>query len=143
MDKKKISLGSAFQKSGVASIKKSLSTEDRLKILERQLHALTILFNTVIKNKKEEHNAYTEAVIDSMPKNNDGVPLYTVAYGHTQMAEAPFILTVNEDGYYVGNTLYHSLSAAAEAVSGVRRSGWTFWRLHDGRSLKEMFKRRQ
>ena len=45
-----------------------------------------------------------------------------------------------EDGYYIDNVKYYSLSAAAEAVSGVRRSGWTFWKLVDGTTVKEAFR---
>ncbi|RLI56702.1 MAG: hypothetical protein DRO87_07760, partial [Candidatus Thorarchaeota archaeon] len=50
-----------------------------------------------------------------------------------------YILRPTPEGFRVGDQIYKSLSAAAEAVSGVRRSGWTFWKLPDGRTAKEAF----
>jgi hypothetical protein len=66
------------------------------------------------------------------------VPVGTTLIGKTK--NLTFFLTTTEDGYNVGTTKYDSLSAAAEAVSGCRRSGWTFWKLDDGRTAKEVFK---
>lgn len=40
-----------------------------------------------------------------------------------------------------GGKKFNSLSAAAEAISGIKRkSGWQFWRDENGRTLKELFK---
>jgi len=87
-------------------------------------------------NTKEAVKAITNAVF-----NKDGLPLNTVYVGQTKKVEAPILLTVETDGSYkIGNNTYKSLSAAAEAVSGVRRSGWTFWKTFDGKTLKEAFK---
>ena len=72
--------------------------------------------------------------------NKDNLPIGLVCYGVTEKSQFPFCLTVEKDSYLIGGMKMESLSAAAEAVSGVRRSGWTFWRLPDGRNLKEAFK---
>jgi hypothetical protein len=50
-------------------------------------------------------------------------------------------MEVEIDGYRIGNFKYASLSAAAEVVSGVRRSGWVFWKLPSGETLKELYKK--
>jgi hypothetical protein len=51
------------------------------------------------------------------------------------------ILVVTEGDLFIGNKSYNSLSAAAEAISGVvRKSGWAFWKTADGRTAKEAFK---
>ena len=87
-------------------------------------------------NTKEAVKAVTNAVF-----NKDGLPLNTVYIGQTKKVEAPILLTVEADGSYkIGQMTYKSLSAAAEAVSGVRRSGWTFWKTFEGKTLKEAFK---
>ena len=75
--------------------------------------------------------------------NSDGIPTNTCYVGFSKVSEYPFILTVGNDGKYkVGDIMFPSLSASAEHVSGVRRSGWTFWKLLDGRTLKEAYKQK-
>jgi len=56
---------------------------------------------------------------------------------------APFICTVGQDGrYYVNDFPYDSLSSAAAGVGAPqRKSGWRFWKMLDGRPVKEVFKR--
>ena len=53
-----------------------------------------------------------------------------------------YVLSIKHDRYYIGTTGYDSLSSAAEAASGVRRSGWTFWKMPDGRTVKEAYGKR-
>jgi len=75
-------------------------------------------------------------------KDNNKIPVGTVLIGMSK--GIPFWCVVKADGFHVGITKYDSLSAAAEGVSGVRRSGLTFWKFNDGnnsgRSIKEVYK---
>jgi uncharacterized protein YqgV (UPF0045/DUF77 family) len=62
---------------------------------------------------------------------------------HASSKGLSYFCRVGIDGFYVGATRCDSLSAAAEGVSGVRRSGWTFWKMSDGRTVKEVYKDQQ
>jgi len=140
-DLKEIALGKAC-KSKAGIMTQPQTTEERLAAIEKWLVELTTVFNNVnstrLKDKRtlERHNKQV-AVGDL---NKDGIEIGSSFIG-TSSKSGIFVLTVNADGYYVGETCFESLSAAAEAVSGVRRSGWTFWKLTDGRTLKEAFRR--
>jgi len=79
--------------------------------------------------------------IPSISRNNkDGIPIGISLVGGS-MHVGMRILTVNGDGYYIGETKYESLSSAAGAASGVRLDEWTFWKLPDGRTIEEAFGR--
>lgn len=113
---------------------------ERLAWLEARIAAMQEAFNitktTLIKKENAEptQNAY-----ESIEKNREGLPLNTCLIGKTK--GTPYVLTIWKDGkYYIGNKEFASLSAAAQHVSGVRRSGWAFWKLPDGRTVKEVFK---
>jgi len=135
--KQALALGRASPKSGIAKAIKPRSVEDRLTAIENMLASIMEINsrNGSTVTKREEHlNAY-----EGVPKNKDGIPLYISIIGSTRFG--PRILYVAEDGYYLGNVRYLSLSAAAEAASGiVRKSGWVFWKLPDGRTLRRAFK---
>lgn len=142
MDKKEIALGKGVASSGVAAIKKPQTVEDRLTALEEKIHAITIAFHATrnMLAKKESPEVKADPHFGQQPTNKDGVPLNSTLIGITK--GVPYILVVNELGeYLVGNNKYHSLSAAAEAVSGVRRSGWTFWKTAEGITVKEAFRK--
>lgn len=96
---------------------------DKIKALEKELRLL----------RASKHIATVGNI------NRDGLPLNTSFIGISK--GTPFVMVVNAEGkYVVGMDAYDSLSAAAEAVSGVRRSGWTFWRLLDRKTtLKEAY----
>jgi len=104
--------------------------------------------------KEEESNAYikssddtievmpekNEMSITTLPKgelNKDNIPINTLLIGVS--LGKPYILTVQKYNYRIGSTEYETLSAAAEGVSGNRRSGWVFWKTSDGRTAKEAF----
>ena len=110
-------------------------------MLEEKLRALTVAFYTLGEKSKDtqvEREPISEQ--SDVLLNNDGIPIGTILLGTTK--DQTYLLIVDELGeYMVGYTKYTSLSAAAEAVSGVRRSGWTFWKLSDGTTAKESFKR--
>jgi len=134
--KRALALGKAPARSGVAKAIKPRSVEDRLLAIENMLASIIEINskNTEITKQNKYLNAY-----DGTPKNKDGLPLYISVIGSTRLG--PRILYVADDGYYLGNDKYTSLSAAAETASGIiRKSGWAFWKLPDGRTIKEAFK---
>jgi hypothetical protein len=81
----------------------------------------------------------SQALDETVKAKSMAIPEGTVLNGKTKGLS--YFLQVKSGAFYVGNTRYTTLSAAAEAVSGVRRSGLTFWKLDDGRTVKEVFKR--
>ncbi len=116
----------------------TMTVEERIKVLEEKLAIMTEAFNNaknaLADKDTSEKNAYVPENV-----NKDGIPFKSSFIGTSK--GLPYVLTVSEIGtYYIGATPHPSLSAAAKAVSGVRRSGWTFWKLPDGRSIKEVFK---
>jgi hypothetical protein len=87
--------------------------------------------NIVAASRKEEPKLLTNT-------NKDGIPIGMPLYGESQRGGLE-VLTVLADCYELSGTPYQTLSAAAEATSGVRRSGWAFWRTPEGASAKEAF----
>lgn len=137
----KIALGTALP-SGVAIVTKPMSVEEKVEALQKQVEDLVKAFHVVnsarIKDRRQQD------VYDQIPlvnANKDGIPIGLSLLG-SSVKGGIHVLTINADGYYIGITRFDSLSAAAEAVSGVRRSGWTYWKLPDGRSAKEAFGKR-
>lgn len=142
MKKQTVALGQAFSSGERASAlvisRERLPEKEKIRALEEQVaYMQTVIAQLKAKNSKS-HSAYVPAEGEQL--NKDGVPIGLMCHGTT--SKSPFLqfLEVLGDGYIVGATKYESLSAAAEAVSGVRRSGWIFWRLNDGTTLKEAFK---
>jgi hypothetical protein len=142
---KSLKLGQAYSVAPVARAASKISAEERIAILEKQvedmLKLLMILRAKVKRHPQEEPIEVPEQIQALHGLNRDGVPNELVCIGETEKRQFPVCMTVKPDGYQVGLTLYASLSAAAEAVSDVRRSGWAFWKLPDGRTLKEVFKK--
>lgn len=143
MDKKQIALGKGVPRSGVAVTKDPQTLEERISLLEEKIHAMTVAFHATrnLLKQKQVVEEINDEVFGEEPKNKDGLPLNTTLIGISK--DVPYILIINDIGeYLVGNTKHASLSSAAEAVSGVRRSGWTFWKLPDGRTAKDVFRKR-
>jgi hypothetical protein len=109
------------------------SIEERMSTLEMQVRQLTEAINSMTNaiTKKKYRNAIRNI-------NEDGIPIGISLVGESKRNGIQ-MMTVNSDGYYIGIVKYDSLSAAAQAASGVRRSGWTYWKLTDGRTVKEAF----
>jgi len=106
----------------------------KLEAINEMFYALRKRFRK--KNKSEQNIEKAEDIF-----NKDGIPLNSSFIGFTKKSVYPFVLIVDENGLYkVGSKKFKSLSSSAEFVSGVRRSGWTFWKLFDGRNLKEVYK---
>jgi len=116
---------------------KPQSLEERVCMLETMVtNLLQINAGLLIDKPEGGDNAYDTSL------NKDGIP-FNLCFVGVDRTGFPRILTAREDGYYIGNIKYNSLSAAAEDVSGiVRKSGWVFWKLPDGRTAKEAFKNR-
>jgi len=136
-----LTLGKSTEKKGTGTITKPVSTEERITLMEQQLEAMNNAFYEAQRaiQEKDNRSAYTEGGTILSDANSDGIPTGATFMGYSR--GKPYVLSVAENGdYYVGLEKHPSLSAAAEAVSGVRRSGWTFWKLPDGKTLKEVFK---
>jgi len=99
--------------------------EQRIAVLEQRIAEMEARFRRA--------NREPERTKSKTPQ----VPYNVLLVGITRGIQYTLVRT--PQGFRVGNSVYKSLSAAAEAVSGVRRSGWTFWRLPDGRTAKEAF----
>lgn len=136
---KKIALGSAFTDS-TAIISDPISLEERVIVLQQQVEDLIKAFHMINGiNTKNLRRRETQDITSNL--NKDGIPIGISLMG-ASIKGGIRVLTVNNDGYYIGITKYDSLSAAAEAVSGVRRSGWTYWKIPDGRTIKEAYGKR-
>lgn len=136
---KRIALGTGADQPATAVATQPLTLEEKVELLTQQVEQLTKAFHAVnsvrLKDKRQQE------INDSFPlqhANKDGIPIGLSLVG-VSMRGGIHVLTVNSDGYYIGLNRYDSLSAAAEAASGVRRSGWTYWKLNDGRTAKEAF----
>lgn len=130
-----VALGKAAPKSGVGLAVKPKTAEQKVEMLEAIVSSLMDA-NAKLRSKRcsRESNAY-----EGQPTNRHGIPIGMSLLGLTKWGAR--ILTVAEDGYYIGLDRYNSLSAAAEATSGiVRKSGWVFWKLPDGRTAKQVFR---
>ena len=132
---KAVELGKPAKKSATGMIVKPRSVEDRIFALENMIaNIMAVRVNSQNKPGMRTSNAY-----ENVPTNKDNIPIGISMIGLTKFG--PRILTVTKNGYYIGTDKYNSLSAAAEAASGiVRKSGWVFWKLADGRTAKEAFK---
>jgi hypothetical protein len=130
-----VPLAKAARKSGTALAVKPKTVEDRLTMLEGVVSNLMRANIGLRSNKnRADSNAYANSA-----RNADNIPIGISLIGLTQFG--PRILTVLQDGYYIGGQRYSSLSAAAEAASGiVRKSGWVFWKMPDGRKVRDVFK---
>jgi len=120
--------------------------EEKVVVLESRIsdfgNALDSMFAMVKElrgniNKEVDHKI-TAVIEENKKENKIEVPEGTILTGITKGLS--YFLHAKDGGFYVGITRYDSLSAAAEGVSGVRRSGWTFWKLPDGKTVKEIFK---
>jgi hypothetical protein len=140
MNKNKlVPLGSAAPEKGncLAVRPEKLSGEARLKILEKQLSHMS----KEIAALKGQVATNAETVPAGGALNKDGIPIGTVCTAITERHPSIlFYLTVRAAGYQVGSKIYDSLSSAAKDISGVRRSGWTFWKMPGGGTLKEIYK---
>jgi hypothetical protein len=137
MDKSEAALGATATVEVCSTmVPADLSAGDRILLLEEQMKHMQRILMRMKKN----------AIEDPLPVpatetlNKDGIPIGITCIGATERSHFLFYLTVEPEGYRIGSVHFASLSAAAEAASQVRRSGWTFWKLLDGRTLKEVYR---
>ena len=131
-DVEHVALGRPVKRSGTVIIAdEPENLEDKLAFLEAKVQ---MLMDIMCEPRREEHPEVAEGL------NFDGIPLGINLIGTSQRSGIS-VMTVHPDGYYLGFNRHDSLSSAAEEASGVRRSGWTFWKLADGRTVKEAFGR--
>lgn len=114
--------------------------EEIIFLKEQMSNAISMLDNLflMVKELREKVDKDRDKVVADavqVKRSDASLPEGTVLHGTTQGMS--FFLQVRDGGFWVNNHKYDSLSAAAEAVSGVRRSGWAFWKFADGRSVKE------
>lgn len=125
------------------------TVEERLTYLEQICKQHTISLDSlysIIKNLQScPGNKQEVAAIDKQidaNKSDNKIPDGTQLVGITQ--GIPYFCSVKDGGFWVGITKYDSLSSAAEGVSGVRRSGWAFWKFstgqYEGKTVKEVYK---
>lgn len=135
---KHLMLGSSS--SGATELVQPDSIADRVELLEKKLEAMTKAFFAARRSLLKK-NIGEEDVAGLDPNTNkDGLPYNTCYIGTSQ--GIPYILTVNALGeYVVADKVFNTLSAAAQEVSGVRRSGWVFWKLLDGRTIKDVYRK--
>lgn len=138
MERGDVALGKAsIVEAGTGTVSEPSSVDDRLAVLEAKMDMiLKMLTANDIHERKEEYDVDDGALATI---NKDGIPIDINLIGSTK--GDVYVLTVRTDAYYIGNTAYPSLSAAASAVRGTRVSGWTFWKLPDGRTAKEAFEK--
>lgn len=130
----------------VQPLREPVSTDDKLHAMQQQILYLTSAFDSLARMVKEIRDDYGKdkdeklnGLIEEKKKAGKAeIPEGTVLIGTTRGLS--YFLQVKDGGFFVGTTKYESLSAAAQGVSGVRRSGWTFWKLSDGRSVKDVYK---
>jgi len=110
---------------------------ERIDHLTQSIDSLfSILKDIRNKTKGKKDFAIRSKIADN--KTGLSIPEGTELMGTTH--GVPYFLIAKSGKFYIGTREYPSLSAAAEGISGVRRSGWTFWKLPDGRTVKEAFK---
>ncbi len=134
---------------GIELEREPRTPEERLTYLEQAVKQHTISLDSLYSIVKEiqnskEHQERVEEIDKQIEdnKSDNRIPVGTRLKGMT--GNTPFWCIVKNDGFYVGITKYGSLSAAAQGVSGVRRSGWAFWKFEDGKnegkSVKQIYK---
>lgn len=136
-----VALGRDLNEEGVEVVhereaKRRLTLEERVEGLEARESSLVELVDHLWAKVKELDRGKSNEPIKQ--SNDADIPDGTVLRGTTQ--GRTYYLQVRRGKFWVGNTEYESLSSAAAGVSGVRRSGWTFWKLADGRTAKDAFK---
>jgi hypothetical protein len=120
-----------------------LTFEEQLAEMRLKVDSMSQMFFMLRKlgmEKKDKEDS-DKPVDDKLLMNKDGIPVNTCFVGYTRKSPDPYVLVVNEKGEYVlGTKVFESMSSAAEFVSGVRRSGWTFWCTLEGETAKEVYK---
>ena len=132
---------------------KQLNNKEEIQVIECQINRLNDKIIELTRELRTMHNIITagnksirenkknEGLPNNKNLNIDGLPIGMECWGYSEKSMFLVFMKVEEKSYKIGNKEYNSLSAAAEAVSGIRRSGWIFWKVGvNGKNLKELFK---
>jgi len=139
MSKRLVPLGAASCEAQ-AVVATEATMEERIYALEKRINELTSMFNQINMLKMKEKRVAQDLNLDKTGLNKDGIPINISLVGHSTKFGTRFLLVL-EDGYVFAGQKYDSLSAAAEAASGVRRSGWTYWKTANELTVKEEYGR--
>ena len=122
--------------------------EERVDFMEKRINQIALSIDSLhsimkrLRDRADIRKDYAISKNIEKVKSDMKIPEGSVLIGVTR--NVPYYCEVKEGAFYVGVTKYSTLSAAAEGVSGVRRSGWTFWKIsggiHNGKTVKEVFK---
>jgi len=146
---KYVALGEEGPEIEIAEVAPQPQTQDgRISLIESKINQLALSIDSlhsIIKKLRDRRSARRDYAISEKIekiKSDMKIPEGTILVGLTR--NVPYYCEVKNGAFYVGITKYPTLSAAAEGISGVRRSGWTFWKLsggkHDGKTVKDVFK---
>lgn len=140
-----VALGDEGPEVEVAEVEQPPANDhERMNVLEQRINQLALAIDSIhsiLKKMRDRVEGKKNFAINQKiekVKSENKIPEGTVLTGVTK--GVPYYLEVKNGGFYVGVCKFDTLSAAAEEVSGTRRSGWTFWKLPDGRTVKEVFK---
>ena len=149
---KKVQLGNQSALVKVPSTKLPMMIEmddkTKIKLLEQRVSSLETavrLLHDKTKNQTDNAYAYKKVIakrsnVSNKNTNKDGIPTNTCLVGVSR--NVSYFLYVEKNSYRVGENRYATLSAAAEAVSGCRRSGWTFWKTISGQDTKTFYNKK-
>lgn len=102
------------------------AVERKITTLERRMEDMYATVRTLLERSGQKAT-----------HNKEGLKTGTILCGESKGRK--FTLEVLEDQYLCSDgQIYPSLSAAAEGVSGNRRSGWKFWRDIEGTPIGEV-----
>ena len=124
------------------NINVATTLEDKVKDLESKLEAVSKMLFLI---RKDNSNMSKEALLTKNKTlgnvvNKEGLPINTFYIGYAKNSKYPYILIVNENGFYcVGDSKFKTTSEAATYVCGEPTDGFTFWQTIDGVVLKEIF----
>ena len=146
---KYVSLGEEGPEVEIAEVAPQPQTQDeRIDLIESRVNQLALSIDSIhsiIKKLRDKADAKKDYAISEKiekVKSDMKIPEGTILVGITRGVS--YYCEVKNGAFYVGITRYPTLSAAASGVSGIRRSGWTFWKLsggkHNGKTVKEVFK---
>jgi len=148
-DTKYVALGEEGPEVEVVEVAPAPQTDtERITAIEKAISQLALSLDSIfsmlkkMRDKDAVRKDFAIAENIERAKSDMKIPEGTVLIGETRGVS--YYCEVKSGAFYVGVTQYPTLSAAAQGVSGVRRSGWAFWRLsggkHNGRTVKEVFK---
>lgn len=148
-DAKYVALGDEGPEIEVAEVvPRPQNIEEKVASMEARMNQIALSLDSihsVIKQLRDRANVRKDHAISEnieKTKSDMKIPEGIVLVGVTR--GVPYYCEVKNGAFYVGVTKYTTLSAAAQGISGVRRSGWAFWKIsggkHNGKSVKEIFK---